>query len=212
MYSDRTRLATHAASRLDRGAGDGKVAAPAGPREIRPGAHPDKPIDACTAPGTARLAYDALHLHHLERRRGQTRQARKVDYLVKPITAHDILEGDIPDTGYVVMVEQLPPNFPYWESAWENDDRAIDVVNTSGSVWCRVWESGKDVQIAYAIFAADADVVRCNDVHVDAGHRRRGIADYLYHLAACIFAASVVPSSRLLADGEKFWSGRTSIG
>lgn len=118
---------------------------------------------------------------------------------------------DIPGCLYTALAELLPPRFPYDQSKWENDDRSLGVPNVSGSLWCRVYERGSNTQVAYAIFAADADVVRCDDVNVDKKHRYEGIATFLYRLAAFLFEAPVVPSNRLLDDGEKFWHGRTKI-
>lgn len=127
------------------------------------------------------------------------------------VSEQDVIAFDIPGGLYTAYAELLPPRFPYDQSRWENDDRSLDVPNVSGSVWCRVFERGNESQIAYAFFAADADVVRCDDVHVDEPHRRKGIANFLYRLAAFLFEAPVVPSDRLLDDGEKFWHGRTEI-
>lgn len=130
---------------------------------------------------------------------------------MKAITEQDVIAVDVPGGIYTTLAELLPPGFPYQESHWENDDRSLDVLNVSGSVWCRVFERGKEVQIAYAHFAADGNVVRCDDVHVDERHRKKGIATFLYRLAASLFEAPIVPSNRLLNDGERFWHGRTQI-
>lgn len=127
------------------------------------------------------------------------------------ITEQALRACDKLDGLYFAVAELLPPEFPYTQSKWENDDRSLAVPKTSGSAWFRVFEVGSETQIAYAFFAADSEVVRCDDVHVDSQHRLKGIANFLYCLAACIFEAPVVPSDRLLEDGKMFWKGRTEI-
>lgn len=122
------------------------------------------------------------------------------------VSAQDLLGGR-----YTAYMEVLPPGFPYRKSRWENDDRSLCVSNLSGSAWCRVYEAGSTTQIAYAFFAADSEVVRCDDINVDELHRHKGIANALYRLVACYFGAPIVPSDRLLDDGIKFWHGRTEI-
>jgi len=131
--------------------------------------------------------------------------------VVKAITEQADWNGPILNDAYNVDVECLPPNFPYTESRWEYDDREIAVPKSFGSMWCKVFEPANEIPVAHAVFAADDTAVRCDSVHVDAVHRRRGIADQLYQLAACLFDATVVPSDRLLDDGELFWEGRSEI-
>jgi GNAT superfamily N-acetyltransferase len=121
--------------------------------------------------------------------------------MVKAVVARTDMHGEILDGGYMVDIECLPPDFPYHLSRWEYGDRGIAVPKTSRSVWCKVFVAADEIPVAHAVFAADAAVVRCDDVHVDRDHRRRGIADQLYQLAACLFNAPVVPSDRLLDYG-----------
>lgn len=130
--------------------------------------------------------------------------------MVKPISKPYSLCGDLSDD-YRFEAAAIPAGLSHREAPWECDDRSVDVVNTSGSLWVRVFCDEQDTPIAVATFAADDEVVRCDTIDVNVEHRCRGIANALYHLAACLFEAPVVPSGNLLDGGEAFWRGRTSI-
>jgi hypothetical protein len=130
--------------------------------------------------------------------------------MVKAIQHLELRRGDFLDD-YECEVAFIPLGLPFHEAPWESDDRSISVANTSGSLWFRIYPKGSETPIAIATFAADADVVRCDSINVDEAHRRRGIANHAFWLAACFFEAPVVPSSTQLSGGQLFWHGRTSI-
>lgn len=112
---------------------------------------------------------------------------------------------------YTVEIVALPAGFPYQEAPWDFDDRSIEIPNKAGSLWLHVFIEDRSSIVAYAIFAGDDDVVRCSDIHVAEGHRRKGLATSLYQMAASFFEAPIVPSRMLLNDGALFWGKRTQI-
>lgn len=110
--------------------------------------------------------------------------------------------------GYRCDCVEVPHGTDWYQTPWECDDRSIDVPKSSGSIWFRVFFDEDTTWIASAIFAADDEFARCDDVNVDPGHQRRGIATFLYALASIIFEARVIRSDSILKDGEKLWEGK----
>lgn len=105
----------------------------------------------------------------------------------------------------------VPYHFPYQKAPWESDDRSVSVPKTSGSLWFRIYPTGTNSLVAQATFAADSCVVRCDSIEVAPPHRRKGIANQAYLLAACAFDAPVIPSGEQSELSRLFWQNRTFI-
>lgn len=122
------------------------------------------------------------------------------------ITKSSIVQCNL-TANFGVQIARVPKGYDFRSTFWECDDRSIQVANTSGSVWMKVFEPHNKSPIAWATFAADHQVVRCDTIEVEYQHRRKGIATALYVIASCIFEAPVIPSDDLSQDSRLFWAG-----
>jgi GNAT superfamily N-acetyltransferase len=91
------------------------------------------------------------------------------------------------------------------------DDRTIEIPSSNGSLWCDVERADGAAFVGKAVFAADAEVARCDTVDIMPQYRRQGLAAALYQLAADIFETYVVPTNLRSNDAIAFWGGRTEI-
>ncbi len=128
-----------------------------------------------------------------------------------PITTPEHSLYDHPEWPYIIHVSCIPLGLPRGDPLRQRfDDHTISVPNVNGSVWFTVEDAATNV-VAHATFACGPADVQCDTITVDPGHQRRMIATAIYHLAASIFAASVVPSANRTPAVVAFWGTRTQI-
>lgn len=128
-----------------------------------------------------------------------------------PILSPDQLSVKLPQ-GYVATVTKIPLGLDTQHPMRDCfDDRSIAVANQMGAIWCHVEDHATGVLVATAVFAADAQVVRCDTVDVAKGYQKKGVATAIYKIASSIFAAPVVPSGNLSPDAKLFWGTKTQI-
>lgn len=114
--------------------------------------------------------------------------------------------------GYAAFITLVPAGLDTQDPLRErHDDRSIAVDKTMGSVWIDVVDYVGGAMVATAVFAADAQAVRCDTVDVMPLYRRKGVATALYKIASRSFAAAVVPTDNLSEDAKRFWGTRSRI-
>jgi len=112
----------------------------------------------------------------------------------------------VADHRYKIAAYRLPSSFNHCPDLHEDIDcRDIAVPKERGVLWCHVHYEGQNPPVARGIFGAGSNSIQCDEVHVNNGHRRRGIATALYQLANIIFDDIVVKSPVVIDDGPLFW-------
>ncbi|WBO24320.1 hypothetical protein [Sphingomonas abietis] len=131
--------------------------------------------------------------------------------VTRAITSARRFQETLPQ-GYAAIVTLVPTGLDTQDPLRErHDDRSIDIDNTMGSVWIDVVDPENDAVVATAVFAADAQAVRCDTVDVMLPYREKGVATALYRIASRVFDAPVVPSGLLSDEAQLFWGVKTQI-
>ncbi|MEL7831333.1 hypothetical protein AAG604_04145 [Citromicrobium bathyomarinum] len=131
--------------------------------------------------------------------------------MTRAITTARRFQETLPQ-GYAAIVTLIPAGLDSQDPLREShDDRSIDIDKTMGSVWIDVVNPADDAMIAMAVFAADAQAVRCDTVNVMPPYRKKAVATALYKIASRVFDAPVVPSGLLSDEAQMFWGVKTQI-
>lgn len=129
---------------------------------------------------------------------------------MKPIVGIERWGGELVP-GFTFDAISLPAGESIDEGMWNCAFESLMVPATNGHLHIRVTADTDGGTVALATFGAGRDVVQCCGVNVDEGFRGRKIALSMYHFAACLFEAPVVPASTRSTLSEQFWKNRTSI-